>query len=1248
MERCPYCFRKLPEYGVCECRYEESENARIEEALHPGAIVGACYQIGAVLGKGGFGITYKAFDLNMQKVVAIKEFYPDGLVTRGNLYSEKTGEKVSRSQVVTMSERSGETYRKSLELFYREAMALGKLEKFPNVVHAYHIFRENGTAYIVMQYVEGQSLKGMINEQGRIPEGELLPLLDPVLTALERVHEAGILHRDIAPDNIMIENGEPILLDFGAARVEDSHHSSLVIGKKGYSAPEQMSGNAVDRRSDIYSMGATYYKALSGITPQDAVKRALGDQVVPLKDMGLGISPAVSDAVMKAMAFKPGERWASAAEFQQALNGKSLPEGGTKDSGKAAGNPVKDATAGETTQAQRLSGGSSENKGSDGSSSKNSRKIEGKSQSEQKRTPKWLLPVILTAAAGIGIIVFFMQRPGGRQEKSAATVPVINKVESSGLSEQEMTMTAIAVFEGTATAAVIQTETQEVIDQKMTAIAADRATAEAIVHETETKQAEPTETPPPPTDTPTLTATPTATNTPGLSGQEMTLTAIAAYKETATAAVIQTETQRAIDHELTVIASDRATAAARAHETETKLAEPTETPLPPTSTDTLKPTAIPTKIKDPGFEIVDGKLRKYRGNKSVVTIPDNVTSIGSYAFDGCAWVTTVTIPNSVTSIGERAFSYCSNLTSVMIPDSVASIGNRAFYQCSSLTSVTIPDSVTSIGEDAFRGCSSLTYVTIPYSVISIGNRAFYNCRSLTSIAIPDSVTSIGNNAFYGCNRLTTVTIPNNVTTIGEWAFGGNTTLKVSRNSYAERWCKENMDSGNCITYDSNSAISTATKMPQPTSTSKPTVQPIEEMSPEEMYALAQFYTQMNDYANALIYYEKAAEQGYAEAQYSLGYIYETGHIVEQSYEKAMALYQKAADQGYVSAKMKLGELRRKIDSRLTATPKPTETKTPQPTNTSKPMVQPIEEMSPEEMYALAQFYIQMNDYANALIYYEKAAEQGYAEAQYSLGYIYETGRIVEQSYEKAMELYQKAASQGYASAKMKLGELRRKIDFESTSTLKPTAMPTKIEDPDFEIVSGELRKYRGNKSVVTIPDNVTSIGSYAFDGCNRLTTVTIPNSVTSIGERAFSYCSNLTSVMIPDSVASIGNRAFYQCSSLTSVTIPDSVTSIGEDAFRGCSSLTYVTIPYSVISIGNRAFYNCRSLTSIAIPDSVTSIGNNAFYGCNRLTTVTIPNNVTTIGEWAFGGNTTLKVSRNSYAERWCKENMDSGNCMIY
>lgn len=172
---------------------------------------------------------------------------------------------------------------------------------------------------------------------------------------------------------------------------------------------------------------------------------------------------------------------------------------------------------------------------------------------------------------------------------------------------------------------------------------------------------------------------------------------------------------------------------------------------------------------------------------------------------------------------------------------------------------------------------------------------------------------------------------------------------------------------------------------------------------------------------------------------------------------------------------------------------------------------------------------------------------------------------------------------------------------------------------ELEVVTGGYSGILNIPSQVIYMDktmSVTSIGGYAFL-YSGLTSVTIPNSVTSIGTYAFFNCFGLTSVTIPNSVTSIGNGAFQNCSSLTSVTIPNSMTSIAGDMFNGCSNLASVTIPNSVKTICYRAFLNCISLTSVTIPNSVETIENWAFDGTG-LTTVTIPNSVTSIGNQAF------------------------------
>ena len=178
---------------------------------------------------------------------------------------------------------------------------------------------------------------------------------------------------------------------------------------------------------------------------------------------------------------------------------------------------------------------------------------------------------------------------------------------------------------------------------------------------------------------------------------------------------------------------------------------------------------------------------------------------------------------------------------------------------------------------------------------------------------------------------------------------------------------------------------------------------------------------------------------------------------------------------------------------------------------------------------------------------------------------------------------------------------------------------------------------------LTLPNSVTSIGNYVFYGCSGLTKLTLPNSVTRIGDGAFCDCSGLTELTLPNSIASIGESAFYGCSGLTELTLPSSMTRIGNSAFAGCSGMTELTLPNSVTgigdsafaycsglteltlpnsvkSIGNAAFAYCSGLTELALPNSVKSIGNGAFYGCSGLTELTLPNSVTSIGNVAFKG----------------------------
>lgn len=272
------------------------------------------YIVEEVIGAGGFGITYLARHERLTaKVFALKEFFPREFAARQGTH------------VVSTTDGRG-IFRWGLDRFLKEAEALAKCEH-PGIVDVVDYFEENGTAYAVLGYVEGQQFGQWLTGLGRPPtQGELDRVLMPLLDALEVVHGARLLHRDIAPDNIIIRrDGSPCLIDFGACR-EDIRERSLKVSaivKQGYSPPEQYHGVAELQGpwTDIYALGATIYRAISGLPPMDATRRgALGDTLEPVSVMTKAeYRPGFMHAIDRALRLKPDERPQSVADWRTML-----------------------------------------------------------------------------------------------------------------------------------------------------------------------------------------------------------------------------------------------------------------------------------------------------------------------------------------------------------------------------------------------------------------------------------------------------------------------------------------------------------------------------------------------------------------------------------------------------------------------------------------------------------------------------------------------------------------------------------------------------------------------------------------------------------------------------------------------------------------------------------------------------------------------------------------------------------------
>ena len=270
------------------------------------------YRVCRSLGQGGFGITYLAEDELLGQKIVIKEYFPAAFARRAEDGSIRIMEETDRADFTEGRNR-----------FLREARILTSLLDVPGVVKAWNYFQENQTAYLVMEYVQGISLRSWLEQNGEVPSfDEALEMLRPVVLALANIHKKGLLHRDITPDNLMVgANGTVKLLDFGSARSylreKDSEMTQTVLLKSGYAPPEQYDGKSVQGPwTDIYALSATLYEMITGCMPEDALQRQIRDELLEPSVYGAKITPEQEEHLLKrGLALDERERYTSVQEF---------------------------------------------------------------------------------------------------------------------------------------------------------------------------------------------------------------------------------------------------------------------------------------------------------------------------------------------------------------------------------------------------------------------------------------------------------------------------------------------------------------------------------------------------------------------------------------------------------------------------------------------------------------------------------------------------------------------------------------------------------------------------------------------------------------------------------------------------------------------------------------------------------------------------------------------------------------------
>ncbi len=284
-------------------------------ALPEGTVLAGQYIIDSVLGQGGFGITYKATDHQTGNKVAVKEFFPDSMATR------------TQTTVIPFTGERGESYAYGKTCFLQEAETLAQFIGVESIVKIHSYFEENGTAYFVMDFVEGISFEEYImNKGGKVNYEDAENVLLRVIDALAVVHSKGIVHRDVTPDNIYLtKDGTVKLLDFGAARYSlgDKSRSLDVVLKHGFAPKEQYTRHGKQGPyTDVYTVGASFYFAITGKRPPDSIDRIEEDDLIPPSSLGVNIPREKEDAILKALSVQPGERFQSMTDFKDALLGK--------------------------------------------------------------------------------------------------------------------------------------------------------------------------------------------------------------------------------------------------------------------------------------------------------------------------------------------------------------------------------------------------------------------------------------------------------------------------------------------------------------------------------------------------------------------------------------------------------------------------------------------------------------------------------------------------------------------------------------------------------------------------------------------------------------------------------------------------------------------------------------------------------------------------------------------------------------
>jgi len=743
---CSRCMREMEDEGICRhCGYDPNQTAG-RSVLEEGTLLqSGRYQLGAVIGMGGFGITYAAWDYALSQPVAVKEYFLQNICQRD----------IHEGDEVMTGPEQESLFQVGKLRFSREARVLGTLQSIKNVVAVLDCFEDNNTAYIVMEYVRGITLERYVQEH-KVEPGRLIVMMRELIDSLIQVHAQGIIHRDISPSNIMVQENETLkLIDFGAAASEERRASGkdqTVIYNRSFAPLEQYDENGAQGPwTDVYALSATLYYLVSGVLPMESAARKGKDSLKPLSEQKLHLKKWQKKAIMDGLILQPDKRIQSMEIFRSVMYHLPMPEEVKRRRrfmikagiSMAAVSLFSILTTVNFTYGFYLGDGVRYSLQKDGF-----HVVGYDGETKVLNLPENRL--------GISVVRINEGAFQGNRELTSVAIPAnVRNIEDFSFNNCE-NLTEVRLDEGVESLAAHAFGNCESLQMVLVPCSLTFIDKDAFGGSTERLV---------------------------LVGELDSPAAQIAAEEGLNFAHIETEDN--------------------------------ETGITLLKYETLQEHArIPDFIDGKPVTKIVSNIEKqpvFLGDIHSVILPCYLETIGDYAFFQVQ-ISEIEFPDTLTRIGKHAFSQ-SFIEEIHLPDSVTEVGESAFAVCAKLAAVSLSPQMTKIPDGCFESDSALWDVEIPKGITEVGILAFSQCDKIEKLELPLGIRIIENYAFMDCTSLKTIYLPNTLSHMNLSVFNGcpNSVILIGLDdTYAADFAKRyDFEFCSMSNYDMNMSVSSA-------------------------------------------------------------------------------------------------------------------------------------------------------------------------------------------------------------------------------------------------------------------------------------------------------------------------------------------------------------------------------------------------------------------------------------------------------